>query len=56
MSHTLQVRLRSALSHASNTGLAPADALAALVAQKLDDLPMPGAGATLHRWRAGGGG
>lgn len=52
MSHTLEARLRSALGHVSHLGLAPADALAALVAQKLDDLPMPGAGATLHRWRA----
>lgn len=53
MRSTAEARVRAVLSHANDsTGLTAADTMSALVAQQLDHLPMPGAGATLDRWRA----
>ena len=52
MSCTLETRIRSALRQASGTAeLTAADILTTLVSHQLDDLPMPGSGATLDRWR-----
>lgn len=48
----LNHRLATLLSSPAMQSLGPADALKVLIANRLDQLPMPGAGATLARWQA----
>ncbi len=45
-------QIRQVLACGSGSGVNAATALTALVAQHLDDLPVPGGGDTLGRWRA----